>query len=419
MKKNILRLTIFILLINFGILQRNIWVSASNNIKVGTLMIQEVIVNGNQVRVVANDSVDGADGYDYIISTEEDYANGRVDIVKNVSSEYANFYYVDSGIYYAYGHAWRYDETGNKIWGEWSNLYKFAVYSITPSQPVITTAYAVGNTVTVTYTQSQSASGYDIVLGTETERVYGEIRPSNYGTLIKKVGNVTSVTFQNIPLGKYYVGVHAFNRTRTDNGKVFSKWSNIKSINVDGRENLKNQTISVPKNFTKEYQKNKKFSLKAHAPGKLSYVSKNPKIATVSSTGTVTMKSCGSTIIEIMAAETLEYKSISAQIRINIIPGKTDITYLKLGKKGRVNIKWKGNDSITKYEIQCCTNNKFSSSNTKKGYYRKENNQKIYSAVISVLAKNKDWYIRIRAYCIVDGKTLYGPWSNVKKIYIV
>ena len=131
-------------------------------------------------------------------------------------------------------HAWKRDANGKKVFGEWSNLYKFTVTATTPSTPTVTSVKAKGNTVTVTYTASKNATGYDVVLGNSVKSVNGEKRPVDYGTLVKKniKGNVVTVTFKNVKKGTYYAGLHSFNRTSEDGKKVFSKWSNAKKVTV-------------------------------------------------------------------------------------------------------------------------------------------------------------------------------------------
>ena len=84
------------------------------------------------------------------------------------------------------------------------------------------------------YTKSKNATGYDIVLGSSVKKVNGEKRPVDYGTLVKKnvKGNTVTVTFKNVKKGTYYAGLHSFNRTSENGSKVFSKWSNTKTVTV-------------------------------------------------------------------------------------------------------------------------------------------------------------------------------------------
>ena len=205
-----------------------------NNVQVQAPVISTVKVVGNKATVVLSGESDGASGYDYVISKANDYTTNRVDVTKNQIKTTGDFTYVQQGTYYAYCHAWTRGADGKKIFSGWSNIYPFSVSAITPSQPTITRVKVSGSTVTVTYTKSSNADGYDVVLGTGTKKVSGETRPVEYGTLVKKniKGNTVTATFKNVKKGTYYAGLHAFNRTAEDGKKVFSQWSNVKKVTV-------------------------------------------------------------------------------------------------------------------------------------------------------------------------------------------
>ena len=197
--------------------------------KVGKAMIKEVKVVGNKATVILSDKVENAEGYDFVIATEADYKNGRVDITKNQLKTSGDFTYVQKGVYYAYCHAWKRDENNQKVFGDWSNLFQFTVSATTPETPVITSVKRSGKNVTVTYKNAKNAEGYDVVLGSKRTKVNGELRPVEYGKLVQKNKTTTTVTFKNVPNGRYYVGMHAYNRSSVDNKKVFSRWANWSS----------------------------------------------------------------------------------------------------------------------------------------------------------------------------------------------
>ena len=97
-----------------------------------------------------------------------------------------------------------------------------------------TSAKLKGNTLTVTWSRSANATGYDIVMGKAARKVNGEMRPVDYGKAVKKItnGDTVTATFRNIPSGTYYVGLHAWNRTSETGVKVFSPWSNGRKVVV-------------------------------------------------------------------------------------------------------------------------------------------------------------------------------------------
>ena len=199
-------------------------------------MISSVKVVGNKATAILSGDSDGAAGYDYVISTDRDcITNKDYDSVnKNQVQTSTTFKYVQQGTYYAYCHAWKRDENGKKVFSDWSNAYPFVVSAITPDAPVITNVTVSGSTIKVTYKAAANATGYDVVLGTDSKKENGETRPYQYGNHKKlnlKEGTVTA-TFKNVPKGTWVVGMHAFNRTSEDGKKVFSPWSNLKKATV-------------------------------------------------------------------------------------------------------------------------------------------------------------------------------------------
>lgn len=199
-------------------------------------VIKEVITTGNRARTILEGECAGAQGYDYVISeninciVDKDY----LQVKKNILLPKADFYYVEKGTYYAYCHAWIRDENGKKKFSKWSEPYLFNVTAETPETPEIVGVSRKGSTVEVTYTHCENASGYDVILGRERKRVNGERRPVNYLPYVikEKSSNRVTVTFKNVKKGKYYAGVHAWNRSSEDKKKVFSPWSNQWKINV-------------------------------------------------------------------------------------------------------------------------------------------------------------------------------------------
>ena len=199
-------------------------------------MISSVKVVGNQATAILSGDSEGAAGYDYVISTDRDCIKNKdyASVNKNQVSTSTTFKYVQQGTYYAYCHAWKRDANGKKVFSDWSNAYPFVVSAITPDAPVITNVKVSGSTIKVTYKAAANATGYDVVLGTDSKKENGETRPYHYGdhkVLNLKEGTVTA-TFKNVPKGTWVVGMHAFNRTSEDGKKVFSPWSNLKKATV-------------------------------------------------------------------------------------------------------------------------------------------------------------------------------------------
>ena len=78
---------------------------------------------------------------------------------------------------------------------------------------------------------------------------------------------------------------------------------------------------------------------------------------------------------------------------------------------GSMTVKWKKIGGVSGYQIQYSTSKGFpSSSKTVKA------NASATSASLSKLAGNKTWYVRIRSYKTVSGKTTWSGWSTTKQL---
>lgn len=88
--------------------------------------------------------------------------------------------------------------------------------------------------------------------------------------------------------------------------------------------------------------------------------------------------------------------------------GKAKIKALKAKKKKAV-LQIKKQAGVKGYEVQYATSKKFKNS--------KKKTTKKLSVTLKKL-KKKTYYVRVRAYTIVDGTKQYGAWSTVKKVKI-
>ena len=95
-----------------------------------------------------------------------------------------------------------------------------------------------------------------------------------------------------------------------------------------------------------------------------------------------------------------------ALVKINKIKGLV----VKNQKKFKVKVIWKKLTNISGYQIQYAPNKKFKKAKSK--------TVKSTSAMIKKLKKKKTYFVRVRAYKLVDGKKVYGKWSAVKKVKI-
>ena len=75
-------------------------------------------------------------------------------------------------------------------------------------------------------------------------------------------------------------------------------------------------------------------------------------------------------------------------------------------------VRWKVLGGVYGYQIQVATNKKFKK-NKKTITVKKANASK---KTVKNLKKNKKYFVRVRAFKVVDGKKTYGKWSKVKSV---
>ena len=93
---------------------------------------------------------------------------------------------------------------------------------------------------------------------------------------------------------------------------------------------------------------------------------------------------------------------------------KTTLKSAKNAKGKKLVVKWKKNTAGNGYQIQYSISKKFAKGNKTKTISK----NKTTSYTIKKLKKKKTYYVRIRTYKKVSGKTYYSGWSSVKKVKI-
>lgn len=99
---------------------------------------------------------------------------------------------------------------------------------------------------------------------------------------------------------------------------------------------------------------------------------------------------------------------------IKVTVKKTTLKSAKNAKGKKIVVKWKKNTAGNGYQIQYSTSKKFAKGNKTKTISK----NKTTSYTIKKLKKKKTYYVRIRTYKKVSGKTYYSGWSSVKKATI-
>ena len=179
----------------------------------------------------------------------------------------------------------------------------------------------------------------------------------------------------------------------------------------------KDSVITAP-NYTKTSSSSKqtfKIDTKLDGLGAFTYLSDKASVE-VDQEGNVTIAPdfVGKATITIKVSSVGAYKAGEKKITVNVKPAATKISKLTNKKKNKMVVKWAKKSKVTGYQIQYSTDVKFKKSVKKVSV----SGNKVSSKTISSLKKKKTYYVRIRTYKTVSGKTYYSDWSTAKKVKI-
>ena len=194
-----------------------------------------------------------------------------------------------------------------------------------------------------------------------------------------------------------------------------SSYTIIKKEEKKETQVQKTQTIKAASSVKKAVN-SKVFSLKAstNGNGALSHTSSNPKVASVSRSGNVTVKSIGTAKITIKAAATSTYKAATKTVSVTVTPKKASLVKVSAAGAKKVKLSWKKDKTVSGYRIAYSYSKNFKSS-VKTVMVKK--NTKI-AATLTKLKKGNTLYVKVRAYKTVGGKRIYGSYSTPKKVKI-
>lgn len=121
----------------------------------------------------------------------------------------------------------------------------------------------------------------------------------------------------------------------------------------------------------------------------------------------------GKAVITIKADAKGKYKATKAKVNITVIPKTVSSVKAKAQSGGKCKISWRKAAKVSAYQICYSTENSMKSSKTVKATGAKKN-----SVVLKKLEKGKTYYVQVRAYQKVKGKTYYGNWSKKSSVKI-
>ena len=248
-----------------------------------------------------------------------------------------------------------------------------------------------------------SENTYELKKGT----YYFHIISSNHPEIVNGVTKVSRTAWAYISY-KYH---HTYD-TVTTKATLSKNGSIIKKCSTCGAISSKT-TIYYPKTI-KLSSKAYTFDNKAKTPS-VTIIDSNGK--TVSSSNYTVSYASGRKNVGTYTVKVSFKKNYSGNKTLSFIinPKGTTIKSLTAASKA-LNIKWPkqsakmASSRITGYQIQLATNKSFTKNVknvTVKGYSK-------VSKKVTGLKKKTTYYVRIRSYMTVNGKTYYSPWSSIK-----
>lgn len=236
-----------------------------------------------------------------------------------------------------------------------------------------------------------------------------------------------------------------FSRTLTEDIKVYAHWQPdaseippsptaypVASPNSSAKPNpgIKPVTPTSPTHITQGNSKfpqqiqaqsltksygSKPFSVGAFTSGDgaLSYTSSSPKVAAVSSSGIITVKGYGKTVITIRASETGNFLAAEKKITLTVVPKKMTIKKANSPSRRKLYMAWNTDKSVTGYQIQLSTRKNFKMETVQRMYGKKKK-----SILITGIRSRKTYYVRIRACRKVGKVKYYGAWSDNRAVRI-
>lgn len=136
----------------------------------------------------------------------------------------------------------------------------------------------------------------------------------------------------------------------------------------------------------------------------------NSNIVSVDANGKLTAKVPGRAIITAVANDD---DTLKATCTVTVSPKKACLSKVRNTSKRKMKITWKKQKGISGYQIQYSTSKTFKKPKSKKISYYYSN-----TYTVSSLKKKKTYYVRVRTYVSDSNGTIYGAWSDAKKIKI-
>lgn len=176
----------------------------------------------------------------------------------------------------------------------------------------------------------------------------------------------------------------------------------------------KDQTITTNYTYYTKYLTSSDFNLgaKTDGDGTLTYVSSDPKVASVNGKGVVTITGTGIAYITVSSKDDVKYNPGKKTVTVTVKPLKPVIKVTSPAKK-QVKVQITKVKGATKYQINYGRMGK---------YYNKyithvDNGYSTVSTIIGNRTSGKNYFIKVRAYkTLEDGTKVWGNWTTIRKV---
>lgn len=297
------------------------------------------------------------------------------------------------------------------------------------SSGVVTIKKAGIVTITINAASTAQYNGASKNITVNISKAYPQLQYSGYHVISKTYGDKAFTISATAKSGVTYSSSDTSVATISSKGLVTIKKAGnviitIKSakpesyyteeaqIELNISKASQNITCEV-KSTTKKSFGAKSFSVGAKAKTNMTYSTSDSKIATVSSTGKVTLKNPGEAVIIITAKEGTNYTKATKKITVKVSLKSPSLTAKATKSKGKRKAKltWTKPYGAQGYELYTYV----PSSKSGKTTYIKSGDKR--GATISGFKKKITYKYKIRAYRVVKGKKVYSSYTPYKKIY--
>lgn len=209
------------------------------------------------------------------------------------------------------------------------------------------------------------------------------------------------------------VGTTTITATAADGSKVSGKCTITVTASTSSTTTKKVTSVSISGN--KKIAVGSKLQLKATVRPttatnkKVSWTSSNKSVATVSSSGKVTAKKPGKTVITAKAKDGSGKKK---SVTVIVVPKKMSAPAVTSTAKKKISVTLKRQSNVSGYQIQYAKNSRFTGAKTATV------SKSAKKVTISKLTRKKKYYVRTRSYIKIGSKKYYGSWSKARTVKV-